>query len=70
MACGLVQVIGLLNQAPRYELAGRFIEGLCEDEAWAEGSLVIQILQNCLELLGFQRSHLAEYVPKGLRPDS
>lgn len=61
-----------LQQLPRqqlhgtFQVCGFFIQGLCSEEGWAEGALMIQILQNCLELLGFPREHLAEFVPVGL----
>lgn len=61
-----------LQQLPRqqlhgtFQVCGFFIQGLCSEEGWAEGALIIQILQNCLELLGFPREHLAEFVPVGL----
>eukprot|EP00913_Durusdinium_trenchii_P035113 g32847.t1 len=61
-----------LQQLPRrqlhgmFDLCGVYIQGLCREEAWAEGATMIQVLQQCLELLGFPREHLADFVPHGL----
>ncbi|CAJ1424727.1 unnamed protein product [Effrenium voratum] len=69
LAAGLA---ALLQQLPRkvlqgtFELCGCFIQGLCEGQAWSEGALLLQILGNSLELLGFPREHLADFVPQGL----
>eukprot|EP00438_Fugacium_kawagutii_P004278 Skav207085 [mRNA] locus=scaffold4452:35414:37520:+ [translate_table: standard] len=65
-------IASLLQQLPRqqlhgmFQVCGFFLQGLCAEEAWAEGAMIIQILQSCLELLGFPREHLAEFVPGGL----
>lgn len=65
----------LLQQLPRrilqgtFQICGLYLQSICWDDnsqAWAEGAVMIQILANCLELLGFPRVHLAEFVPQGL----
>jgi len=62
-----------LQQLPRrtfhgtFQLCGLYLQSSLEDsQVWAEGAVMIQILGTCLELLGFPRSDLAEYVPQGL----
>jgi len=66
----------LLQQLPRrilqgtFQICGLYLQSMCSGDdniqAWADGAVMIQILSNCLELLGFPRVHLAEFVPQGL----